>query len=142
MSKNYYINKNGDCVFKAEYYKQRGTCCRSGCLHCPFGFTLKKFGIEALKIDDESIAQEAKELYTNKVCKDSVTASLLSGAFGGTKTLDYNNQNYLALTLKGYFCGLAELKNERLSEFYLNDYFSNQGISEVHVRLAIENFLL
>jgi len=26
-------------VFTAEYLRKRGFCCRSGCRHCPYGFT-------------------------------------------------------------------------------------------------------
>lgn len=31
---------NGRMVFTASYLKRRGTCCGSGCRHCPYGFTL------------------------------------------------------------------------------------------------------
>jgi len=25
-------------VFKAAYHLKRGSCCKSGCRHCPYGF--------------------------------------------------------------------------------------------------------
>jgi hypothetical protein len=34
---DYYI-ENGQWVFTAHYLTKRGTCCRSGCRHCPYGF--------------------------------------------------------------------------------------------------------
>ncbi len=34
---DYYINKEGLLVFTAKYLLERGYCCTSGCLHCPFG---------------------------------------------------------------------------------------------------------
>lgn len=30
--------ENGLMVFTAEYLKNRGYCCRSGCRHCPYGY--------------------------------------------------------------------------------------------------------
>jgi len=33
---DYYI-ENGYFVFTEHYLKKRGTCCGSGCRHCPYG---------------------------------------------------------------------------------------------------------
>jgi len=33
---DYYINENGMMVFTAAYHLRRGTCCGSGCKHCPY----------------------------------------------------------------------------------------------------------
>ena len=35
-----YYMENGLCVFTREYHVRRGSCCRSGCRHCPYGFVL------------------------------------------------------------------------------------------------------
>lgn len=35
---DYYYNADGLFVFTSEFHKKRGYCCKSGCLHCPFGF--------------------------------------------------------------------------------------------------------
>lgn len=35
---DYYINRDGLFVFTEKYLKKRGTCCKSGCRHCPWGF--------------------------------------------------------------------------------------------------------
>jgi Family of unknown function (DUF5522) len=34
---DYYV-ENGFVVFTAHYLHNRGYCCESGCLHCPYGF--------------------------------------------------------------------------------------------------------
>jgi hypothetical protein len=34
---DYYV-ENGLFVFTAEYLRERGYCCTSGCRHCPYGF--------------------------------------------------------------------------------------------------------
>jgi hypothetical protein len=36
-TEDYYVE--GDLmVFKAAYHLKRGSCCKSGCRHCPYGF--------------------------------------------------------------------------------------------------------
>lgn len=34
---DYYL-EDGLMVFTAEYLRERGYCCTSGCRHCPYGF--------------------------------------------------------------------------------------------------------
>ena len=33
-----YYFENGLMVFTAQYLRDRGYCCTSGCRHCPYGF--------------------------------------------------------------------------------------------------------
>ena len=33
-----YYMEDGLLVFKAQYLRDRGYCCTSGCRHCPYGF--------------------------------------------------------------------------------------------------------
>jgi hypothetical protein len=33
---DYYVNDDGLLVFTAAYHLKRGSCCGSGCLHCPY----------------------------------------------------------------------------------------------------------
>ena len=40
--RDYYVDPDGLYVFTAAYLLARGTCCRSGCRHCPYGFTLSQ----------------------------------------------------------------------------------------------------
>lgn len=35
---HFYLNDLGLMVFTEKYHKERGYCCKSGCLHCPYGF--------------------------------------------------------------------------------------------------------
>ena len=37
---DYYV-ENGFIVFTAQYLRNRGYCCESGCRHCPYGFVRK-----------------------------------------------------------------------------------------------------
>jgi hypothetical protein len=36
--RDYYVDAYGLYVFTEAYLRARGTCCRSGCRHCPYGF--------------------------------------------------------------------------------------------------------
>ena len=38
---DFYFNEKNQMVFTAHYHQQRGYCCQSGCLHCPFNFLEK-----------------------------------------------------------------------------------------------------
>lgn len=33
---DYYINSDGCLTFTEKYHLERGYCCQSGCLHCPY----------------------------------------------------------------------------------------------------------
>jgi hypothetical protein len=35
-NKAYYLDAGGNTVFTARYHLERGTCCASGCRHCPY----------------------------------------------------------------------------------------------------------
>ncbi|SOD92467.1 hypothetical protein SAMN06269250_3993 [Spirosoma fluviale] len=39
---DYYYTPEGFVVFTAAYHLRRGYCCKSGCLHCPYGFKKKE----------------------------------------------------------------------------------------------------
>ena len=45
---DYYLTKDGLMVFTEAYLLKRGTCCGSGCLHCPYD------GISVENVDDAS----------------------------------------------------------------------------------------
>jgi hypothetical protein len=33
---DFYYNEQGNMVMTEEYHKRRGSCCGSGCRHCPY----------------------------------------------------------------------------------------------------------
>ena len=35
---DYYFSEEGYLVFTEKYHLKRGSCCRSGCRHCPYGY--------------------------------------------------------------------------------------------------------
>lgn len=36
---DYYFDESGLMVFTEKYHLKRGHCCKSGCRHCPYGFS-------------------------------------------------------------------------------------------------------
>ena len=32
----YYMSKDGYVIFTAQYHLNRGYCCKSNCMHCPY----------------------------------------------------------------------------------------------------------
>jgi hypothetical protein len=35
-TEDFYFDENGNVVFTSAYHLKRGTCCGSGCRHCPY----------------------------------------------------------------------------------------------------------
>ena len=35
---DYYLSEEGYIIFTEAYHLKRGTCCQSGCKHCPYRF--------------------------------------------------------------------------------------------------------
>ena len=49
---DYYLTENGLLVFTEAYHLKRGSCCGSGCRHCPY--------------DYENVAEPKKSLLRNQ----------------------------------------------------------------------------
>lgn len=54
------MNNNDYSPMSSEDLLKRGRCCKSSCLHCPYGHTLKKLGLKFIKSKDftSNIEQE------------------------------------------------------------------------------------
>ncbi len=35
---DYYMSEEGYIVFTEKFHLKRGSCCKSGCKHCPYGY--------------------------------------------------------------------------------------------------------
>jgi hypothetical protein len=143
-----YINTDGDQVYTSKYLLNRGSCCKTNCLHCPYGHTLKNFSIKILPIEEKYIK------YANEIISDSkpvelsnLTLSILSKGFGKKeKVLDHrvtleNFNNYAFGQFKNDICAVIEFSN-KLSEsnsgrgikaIYLKKEFQNQGLGIEHI---------
>ncbi len=142
-----YTNDAGEEVFTFKYHLNRGSCCKNGCLHCPYGFTLKKYSIEPMPIEQKHIK------YANEIIKDSrpvelsnLASSILAGGFGkkvkiGVHHITHDNLNDFAFgTFKGVICAVIEFSNKLsestsgrgVKELFLKKEFQNQGLGIEH----------
>ena len=61
MSELTYEDKDGHTVYTSAYLKNRGTCCKTCCLHCPYGHTLKTEGLNFEVVSEERL-EEAQNI--------------------------------------------------------------------------------
>ena len=92
----------------AAFLKKRGYCCKSACLHCPYGFTLKKFGLEFKDAHNDMTA--LKELSGKEIPADE-------------------EKNYKLVFLKGELVGAIRITHIQVKELFLKEEFKEQGIS-------------
>lgn len=128
-----YTDENGNLIFKSSYFKNRGSCCKSSCLHCPYGYTLNNIGIKTEPINSNN-DHKSMTFFKKYVQGDSVTNSLLGSAFGNKIESKWKAEDFLFMSLKGYFCGLIELENGEYKKHYLLPEFSDQGIDDAYIR--------
>ena len=143
-----YTNDAGEEIYTSAYLRNRGTCCKSNCLHCPYGYTLKNFGIEIIPIEEEHIK------YANEIINESkpvelsdLALSILSEGFGKKDkvisqhiTLD-NFTGHAFGQFKDDICGVIKFSNKLsesnsgrgIEELYLKKEFQNQGLGIEHV---------
>ena len=147
-----YVNKSGDHVFTSHYHRKRGSCCKSKCLHCPFGTTIKAYGLTFSEVTskNEKIAQEILDHHKSKVepveesSAEAFTMDLFGKAFGNSSNLKKEKEAYFLkkddfnqfelIFLKGTVCGLLKKKVigkvKGVKECYLLPEFSDQGLSK------------
>ena len=151
-----YTNEEGETVFTSTFLKNRGTCCKTNCLHCPYGFTAKNYNIEVVQMIDKQIK------YANEIVRDTMpveqsalTSQLLAGAFGNKEKIrihhvtNTNFHNFAFGTFKGETCAVIEFSS-KLSEstsegpgasipgrsvkkLFLKKEFQNQGLGPEHI---------
>lgn len=84
--------------------KKRGHCCKSSCVHCPYGFTLKKFGLKFSTYEEFTA--------TRSIVEDH-----------------YKEGSHIAL-LKDYPVASFKVNHIIITDFILFEDFEGQGISK------------
>ena len=105
-----YLTPEGYTVFTSKFLKNRGTCCKSACLHCPFGYTIKKHGIEFADIAETQFSEI-----------DSLTQ------------MDWKSfypENAKVLLIKGVFAGVLLKNHIQIKYLFLRPYFEGQNITK------------
>ena len=110
-----YQTPEGDTVFTSQFLKNKGTCCKSACLHCPFGFTLKKHGITFQEITSEDFSQ--------------IEAMLQESGQAIVDWKSFFPDNIRFILIKNTICGFLLKNHIVIKHLYLKPHFQNQDLS-------------
>lgn len=111
-----YINSEGHTVFTSQFLKNRGTCCKSACLHCPYGYTLKKHGLE--------FREPLEEDYS------LIETMLLESGKGPVDWKAFLPGNVRLILIKNQVCGFFLKNHIVIKHLYLKPYFEHQNLSK------------
>lgn len=113
-----YENAEGYTVFTSQYLKNKGTCCKSACLHCPYGFTLKKHGLQFQDVTLDDTAE---------------VETMLQESGQDTSAIDWKTflpDNVKKILIKNTVCGVFLKNHIVIKHLYLKPYFQNQNLSK------------
>jgi len=143
-----YTNDRGEDVYTSTYLRNRGTCCKTNCLHCPYGYTLKNFSRKIVPIEEKYIKHANEIINDSKPVEISDLAlSILAEGFGKKSkviaqhiTLENFNDHGFA-QFKDDICGVIKFSNKlsestsgrAIKELYLKKEFQNQGLGIEHI---------
>lgn len=97
----------------SDSLKKRGHCCRSACLHCPYGFTVKRHSIKFLEFNE-----------TNIDLVQDLTGQL-------ALSLDEKQfSEYRLVILKNFIIGYIKVNSIVVTEMNLLPSFRDQGLSK------------
>lgn len=96
----------------SEALLKRGHCCKTGCLHCPYGFVIKKFGLQFEVL--ENVASEDLEKLLCELKLDSQQIDIVH-----TKLI----------ILKQVVIGLMVHNHIIVKKLFLLEAFQSQSIS-------------
>jgi Family of unknown function (DUF5522) len=110
-----YLSPEGFTIFTSQFHRNRGSCCKSACLHCPYGYTFKKSGIQFSSVDEKDLPMVEKILDENAVSE--------------TEWKKFFPENLKLIKIKDVVAGLV-LKNHIVIKYvYLRKEFRDQGLS-------------
>lgn len=110
-----YLTPEGYTVFTSQFLKNRGTCCRSACLHCPFGYTLKKHGLQFL-----AVTENQHEIIESILAENSQTLEWKS----------FMPDNVLLVQLKNEIAGFVLKNHIVVKNVVLKKHFQHQNLSK------------
>lgn len=111
-----YVTPEGYTVFTSHFLKNRGTCCKSACLHCPYGYTLKKHGLKFLDV--------------TKADKETLQAIMEESGTAAVDLEPFYPDNVKLIQIKDTVCGLILKNHIVIKHLYLKPHFQNQGLSK------------
>ncbi|HXH30335.1 MAG TPA: DUF5522 domain-containing protein [Bacteriovoracaceae bacterium] len=111
-----YLTPEGYTIFTSHYLKNKGTCCKSACLHCPYGFTLKKLGLQFAEVAEPDFSK---------------LEDVLSEA--GSSSFEWKSfwpQNVRFILIKDVICGVMFKNHIVVKHVFLKPHFTNQDLSK------------
>ncbi|MCY4643449.1 MAG: DUF5522 domain-containing protein [Bacteriovoracales bacterium] len=128
-----YRDEKGVEVKTALFLKNRGSCCKTSCRHCPYGFTLRNKGLQFSDYDPNLRSLAETFLGSPKENPEGdIAASLLADGFGKSKKsspLETHSPKALKFVLlKGRKIGLIAVSNIRVVDLFLHKHYRDQGI--------------
>jgi hypothetical protein len=99
----------------ASVHRSRGRCCKSACIHCPYGHTLKQFGLTFIPL--ESFSDPKLEKFKDLEV-DSDT---------------YSELDYEFIYLKDTLCGFMRKDKLFVRQLSLLSEFQDQGLDKAVV---------
>lgn len=114
-----YLTPEGYTVFTSQFLKNKGTCCKSACLHCPYGYTLKKCGLEFTEVSE----------HDHGLVDNIIEASGQPGVEWKT----FLPENIRIIKIKGTVCGVFLKNHIVIKHLFLLPHFQNQDLSKAMV---------
>lgn len=111
-----YLDQNGNTVFTSQFLRNKGTCCKSGCLHCPYGYTVKKNGLQFREVLEEDFP------LVETIMKEA-----------GQTVADWKSfwpENMRFLLLKNHVCGVFFKNHIVIKHLCLRTHFQSQDLSK------------
>jgi hypothetical protein len=110
-----YLSPEGFTVFTSQFLKNRGTCCKSSCLHCPFGYTLKKSGLQFKEVAENDF---------------NLIQSIMEEAGQNVDWKSFPVEHIRFVLLKEQICGLILKNHIVIKHLVLKPRFQQQGLSK------------
>jgi len=133
-----YITNDGLRIWTSEHLLKKGACCRSSCLHCPYGHTVKTIGLNISDYDD-SYLEEMNQILEAQGHKKSqnIALRLLEEINEQKEQIELFSMDkglIRIIKLKDFFCGFIFLSNGKVDQLFLKSEFQFQGITKSVVR--------
>ena len=116
----------------STFLRNRGSCCKTCCRHCPYGYTLKKKGLQFEDYGDAKRELAEKFLAEQMPSISTLAASLLGEGCGQKRAphrLDnYDPQSLKFILLKERKIGLIVVYNVQVKDLFLDLHYRDQGI--------------
>ena len=80
-----YKDEEGNEVKTALFLRNRGSCCKTACRHCPYGFTLRKKGLQFADYSSDAESRALAEQFVGEQVEggaSDVVAGLLAEGLG------------------------------------------------------------